>query len=334
MLFTLNVGAADILRNLDNIDFNLLYAGKVCVESLPRIQRMARMDCIRIPHFMQDMGSYLRILKTIAATNGLNLHQKPSVMSKEIGLRRKPKKSKSGGGKKRRSSSKAKVDRTQKKQMSSSDDNLTERSDILDCDEQVDIIFQRTYDQSAMPKLSPSLEAIHNQGMSRVTGSENTSPRETKEAWARRFLSKSYIYTCDAQESSEQSDLSASYRENEPRSSPGFRCQSQPTIMNIYEDCQRTPQSQSQVTNHRSFTRLSPLNNISSKHAGLNRNSTSQTKVKRTDRPVSPLLAGMPNVMPTVSSKYRREKCASPVPFSSHRWLLLRRNKCPPNSIH
>nr|XP_054753362.1 uncharacterized protein LOC129259115 [Lytechinus pictus] len=326
-------GAAEILRSINTIDFHLLYAGKVCLESLPRIQRMARLDCIRIPHFMHDICSYLRTLRTIAATNGLNLPQKPSVIPKEVSLRRKPKKTKSGGGKKRRNSSKAKVDKAPKPQQSSSDEILIVQNDILDCDEQVDLIFQRTYDQSAMLKFSPSLEAIHDQGTSLVTGSGNTSPRESREAWARKCLSKSYIYAYDDDHgaSSEQSVLSVSYGENDPSIASGLRCQSQPTIMNIYEDSLRTDQSQPLGTSNRGINRLSPLSGTPSKQNGLNHNSSSQTKVKR---PVSPLGAGMPNVMPTVSSRYRREKCASPVPFSSHRWLLLRRDKCPPNSIH
>jgi len=64
-------GAIDILRQLDTIDFRLLMAGKICLEDLPRVRRMARQDCIKIPLFMRDMQRYRRLLKQIAQLNGI-----------------------------------------------------------------------------------------------------------------------------------------------------------------------------------------------------------------------------------------------------------------------
>ena len=69
-----------ILRNIDKIDFTLLYSGKVCVDELPRVRRLARLDCLKLPHFMRDMDEYLKQLRTIAAVNGLL--PKPAVVKK------------------------------------------------------------------------------------------------------------------------------------------------------------------------------------------------------------------------------------------------------------
>lgn len=64
-------GAVNILRNIDNIDFNLLMSGKVCYDELDRIKRMVRRDAIKLPVFMKNMGSYIKSLRKMAAINNL-----------------------------------------------------------------------------------------------------------------------------------------------------------------------------------------------------------------------------------------------------------------------
>ena len=60
-----------ILRNIDSIDFAVLYSGKICLDEINRVHRLCRLDCIRIPSFMRDMVKYRRRLTQIAVLNGL-----------------------------------------------------------------------------------------------------------------------------------------------------------------------------------------------------------------------------------------------------------------------
>lgn len=64
-------GAVNILRNVDSIDFNLLFAGKITVEDLPRVQRLARLGCIKTPYFLKDMNNYRRYMKNLLKVNGI-----------------------------------------------------------------------------------------------------------------------------------------------------------------------------------------------------------------------------------------------------------------------
>ena len=64
-------GAVMILRQVNEIDFKLLHAGKICCDELRRIRRIARQDCVKLPHFLRDMVSYKKTLNEIALTNGL-----------------------------------------------------------------------------------------------------------------------------------------------------------------------------------------------------------------------------------------------------------------------
>ena len=50
---TANPGAVYILRNAQDIDFNVLYSGRVCLDEVNRIKRLARMDCVRFPKFLK-----------------------------------------------------------------------------------------------------------------------------------------------------------------------------------------------------------------------------------------------------------------------------------------
>ena len=60
-----------ILRQVNEIDFKLLHAGKICCDELQRIRRIARQDCVKLPHFLKDIVSYKKTLIEIALTNGL-----------------------------------------------------------------------------------------------------------------------------------------------------------------------------------------------------------------------------------------------------------------------
>ena len=60
-----------ILRQVNEIDFKLLYAGKICCDELQRIKRIARQDCVKLPHFLKDIVTYKKTLNEIALTNGL-----------------------------------------------------------------------------------------------------------------------------------------------------------------------------------------------------------------------------------------------------------------------
>jgi hypothetical protein len=69
--WTIFTGAVRILRQAQDIDFKLLYTGKICIDELQRIRRIARQDCIRLPYFLKHIASYKRILEEIAILNGL-----------------------------------------------------------------------------------------------------------------------------------------------------------------------------------------------------------------------------------------------------------------------
>lgn len=61
----------EILRNIDNIDFHVLYSGKVCIDEIPRVRRVARTDCIKTPKFLADIERYKKTLRYMAYINGL-----------------------------------------------------------------------------------------------------------------------------------------------------------------------------------------------------------------------------------------------------------------------
>ena len=60
-----------ILRQVNEIDFKLFYAGKICCDELQRIKRIARQDCVKLPHFLRDIVTYKKTLNEIALANGL-----------------------------------------------------------------------------------------------------------------------------------------------------------------------------------------------------------------------------------------------------------------------
>ena len=63
-------GSVKILRQAKEIDFKLLYSGKLCFDELNRIKRIRRVS-IKLPHFMQDISLYRYALREICYINGL-----------------------------------------------------------------------------------------------------------------------------------------------------------------------------------------------------------------------------------------------------------------------
>ena len=66
-------GAVTILRNIDDINFNLLMSGKICFDEVSRVKRVARLGSVCLPAIMRDMAEYRKQLKKIAVVNGLHL---------------------------------------------------------------------------------------------------------------------------------------------------------------------------------------------------------------------------------------------------------------------
>ena len=66
-------GAVDILENLNNIDFNLLMTGKICLDELPLIRKCAKVNTTKLkqPKFMRDLRTYKRQLREIGIVNGI-----------------------------------------------------------------------------------------------------------------------------------------------------------------------------------------------------------------------------------------------------------------------
>ena len=64
-------GAIDILQNLEDIDFNLLMSGKICLDELERIKRLSRVNTIKLPKFFQNMKKYKDSLRKIGIQNGI-----------------------------------------------------------------------------------------------------------------------------------------------------------------------------------------------------------------------------------------------------------------------
>jgi hypothetical protein len=62
-------GAVEILQNIDDLDFNVLFSGKVCVDEVNRVHRLARKECIRLPTFLDNIEKYKKKLRHIALLN-------------------------------------------------------------------------------------------------------------------------------------------------------------------------------------------------------------------------------------------------------------------------
>jgi hypothetical protein len=64
-------GAVNILQNLDSIDFVLLMSGKICVDELPLVKKMARLEKLKLPKFFENLTEYKERLRYIGIVNGI-----------------------------------------------------------------------------------------------------------------------------------------------------------------------------------------------------------------------------------------------------------------------
>jgi hypothetical protein len=64
-------GAVKMLSDIDNTDWVALYAGRICLDEVPRVRRIVRRDLVHLPHFMADIVKYRRMLVDIGRINGL-----------------------------------------------------------------------------------------------------------------------------------------------------------------------------------------------------------------------------------------------------------------------
>lgn len=65
-------GAVEILQNLDSIDFVLLMSGKLCLDELDKVKKLARLDQLKLPAFLRNFKTYKDKLRRIAFVNGIN----------------------------------------------------------------------------------------------------------------------------------------------------------------------------------------------------------------------------------------------------------------------
>lgn len=64
-------GAVEILQNLDSIDFFLLMSGKLCLDELEKVKRLAKTDQIKVPAFFKSIKAYKEKLRHIGIVNGI-----------------------------------------------------------------------------------------------------------------------------------------------------------------------------------------------------------------------------------------------------------------------
>eukprot|EP00826_Nyctotherus_ovalis_P042100 TRINITY_DN4297_c0_g2_i1.p1 TRINITY_DN4297_c0_g2~~TRINITY_DN4297_c0_g2_i1.p1 ORF type:complete len:507 (-),score=120.35 TRINITY_DN4297_c0_g2_i1:51-1571(-) len=64
-------GAVKILRKRKEIDFKLLYAGKIAIDDVERMQKKIKTADLKFPWFLKDEQAYLNALDKIAEFNGI-----------------------------------------------------------------------------------------------------------------------------------------------------------------------------------------------------------------------------------------------------------------------
>lgn len=68
-------GAVAILRNLEHINFNVLYSGKICWDEVDKVKDIVKKENVKLPKFLRDVTKYKSILRRIGYQN--NLIRKP-----------------------------------------------------------------------------------------------------------------------------------------------------------------------------------------------------------------------------------------------------------------
>ena len=64
-------GSMELLKRRAEIDFPLLYSGKVALEDLPIVSTLATREVMRLPCFLKNEREYRRHLDSVAEANGM-----------------------------------------------------------------------------------------------------------------------------------------------------------------------------------------------------------------------------------------------------------------------
>jgi hypothetical protein len=62
-------GAIEILRRKEEIDWKLLYSGKISLDDMDNVKDIVNLDCVRLPLFLQDVDLYMKELQEIQDVN-------------------------------------------------------------------------------------------------------------------------------------------------------------------------------------------------------------------------------------------------------------------------
>ncbi|KAF6029041.1 hypothetical protein EB796_012651 [Bugula neritina] len=64
-------GAMEILQGIDDLELPLIYSGTLCNDETSRVKRLARLDCLKLPSFLDDIDNYRHQLRWIGYINGI-----------------------------------------------------------------------------------------------------------------------------------------------------------------------------------------------------------------------------------------------------------------------
>ena len=64
-------GAVKILRLVESIDFSLLHSGKLTLDDLDRVRRIAKISVLKLPRFLRDTPAYVSTLEEMKRENCL-----------------------------------------------------------------------------------------------------------------------------------------------------------------------------------------------------------------------------------------------------------------------
>jgi len=64
-------GAVKLLRRRKEINFKQLYAGKISVDDIERLQKKMKLENLKFPWFLQDEEKYMKALDKIAYFNNI-----------------------------------------------------------------------------------------------------------------------------------------------------------------------------------------------------------------------------------------------------------------------
>jgi len=61
----------EILQGIDDLELPLIYSGTLCNDETSRVKRLARLDCLKLPSFLDDIDNYRHQLRWIGYINGI-----------------------------------------------------------------------------------------------------------------------------------------------------------------------------------------------------------------------------------------------------------------------